>query len=252
VSFLGADDKVLPGFFEKSMKLLARYPQAGVCDALTRIVTEKGTDLGVWPSFRISRAECFLPPAKAQAVYREYGPMWHAGYTATYRRNALIEAGGFRPELRSHSDRFVFQVLAVKYGACYIPEPLGVMRVRENSYSSEQQSSEVFVDLMKRAVDLMRSDYRQVFPDQYVQEFWKEILYSPGIITYWKLKLQHDECLAQLHRSLAPPNLLDRLFLSGLRFCMAAQLLCVRLYLFTRLRHFSWPLLRRKVKSLWK
>ena len=35
-----ADDKVLPGFFEKSMNLLLKYPQAALCCADTRVLEE--------------------------------------------------------------------------------------------------------------------------------------------------------------------------------------------------------------------
>jgi glycosyltransferase involved in cell wall biosynthesis len=31
IYWAGSDDKVLPGFFEKSTNLLAQYPQAGLC-----------------------------------------------------------------------------------------------------------------------------------------------------------------------------------------------------------------------------
>ena len=37
-----ADDLVLPGLFEKSMNLFTRYPRAGICTALVRIIDEEG------------------------------------------------------------------------------------------------------------------------------------------------------------------------------------------------------------------
>ncbi len=33
-----ADDKILPGFFEKSMRLLVEYPQAAICSTLSFII----------------------------------------------------------------------------------------------------------------------------------------------------------------------------------------------------------------------
>src|SRR5436190_4062288 len=56
-----ADDQVLPGFFERSLRLLAKHPQAALCcsypsrvDAVTGSVTPNA--LG-W-----SDEECYLPP----------------------------------------------------------------------------------------------------------------------------------------------------------------------------------------------
>jgi hypothetical protein len=51
-------------------------------------------------------------------------------------RTALVRAGGFDPELRWHADYFGFWVLALRHGACSIPETLALMRQREQTYSS--------------------------------------------------------------------------------------------------------------------
>jgi len=51
-------------------------------------------------------------------------------------RNALTQAGGFDPELRWHADYFSFWVVALRNGACFIPETLALMRQRELTYSS--------------------------------------------------------------------------------------------------------------------
>ena len=42
-----ADDKVLPGFFEKSMALLSQYPQAGLCSTVGRLIDKDGKDKGI-------------------------------------------------------------------------------------------------------------------------------------------------------------------------------------------------------------
>src|SRR6267378_6753802 len=37
VAFLAADDVILPGLFEKSLAMLARYPEAALCSAVTLV-----------------------------------------------------------------------------------------------------------------------------------------------------------------------------------------------------------------------
>jgi len=49
IYFAGADDYLLPGFFEKSLKLLAKHPQAGFCSSLSRRATESGDYLDTVP-----------------------------------------------------------------------------------------------------------------------------------------------------------------------------------------------------------
>ena len=44
-----ADDYLLPGFFEKSLKLLSKYPAAGFCCSLSRRINEKGEYLDTVP-----------------------------------------------------------------------------------------------------------------------------------------------------------------------------------------------------------
>jgi hypothetical protein len=51
-------------------------------------------------------------------------------------RTALGQAGGFDPALRWHADHFAFLVVALRHGACCIPETLTLMRQRGETYSS--------------------------------------------------------------------------------------------------------------------
>lgn len=124
----GADDRVLPSFFEKAMALLRRYPEAGLCHS--DISTLDGTT----NRFYISRDACYLAPAEmATALTR-------TGYTASFgnsilRKAALLEAGGLRPELRWRADVWAALVIGVRHGICYIPEPLVALRTDSNSFS---------------------------------------------------------------------------------------------------------------------
>jgi glycosyltransferase involved in cell wall biosynthesis len=129
-----ADDKVLPGLFEKSMKLLARYPQAGLCcsdpvwfDGRTGIVREN--------RLYLSDSPCYFPPGDIVQMQRHR--CFHiAGYTSLMKRSAVVEAGKMIPELRWNCDWFILFVIGFRYGICYIPEPLAAWRLLPSSYST--------------------------------------------------------------------------------------------------------------------
>lgn len=125
-----ADDQVLPGFFERSLWLLAQHPQAAVCcsypsrvDAATGEVTDHA--LG-W-----SRRECYFPPAD---LVRVMGGHAIAGHTAIVRRDAFIKAGGWINELQWFTDWYALQVAAFRGGACFIPATLALFRSSLTSY----------------------------------------------------------------------------------------------------------------------
>ena len=62
IYFCAADDRVCPGFFEKSVKILNQNPQAGLCSALLKIIGKDGND-EMWAKTPvISSTECFLSP----------------------------------------------------------------------------------------------------------------------------------------------------------------------------------------------
>lgn len=129
-----ADDRILLNFFEKSMTLLSRYPQAGLCcsdpiffDDKTGVLSEN--------RFGVTDKPCYFPPDIVAELIKKT-PFWIAGHTSIIKRAALFEAGGYIPELKWHCDWFAHLVISFRYGVCYIPEPLAAMRVSNNSYSA--------------------------------------------------------------------------------------------------------------------
>jgi glycosyltransferase involved in cell wall biosynthesis len=141
VVWAAADDRLLPVFLEKSLTALARYPGAGVCfsrlgtfDDATGAVREYLGDAATGPAFDLGAAPHFLSPDDLRTrLARSY--LWMSGNTVLARRDALLAAGGFRPELRWHADWFAYYVVALRHGACVVPETLALMRERAQTYS---------------------------------------------------------------------------------------------------------------------
>lgn len=170
-----ADDLVLPGFFERSLDLLARHPQAGLCSTLTWMIGADGSRRGILPAPHVSREAVYLPPARVREVLRSVGS-WFQGNTVIHRRPALLEVGGYRGDLESFADAFAAQLSALRFGACFIPEPLTAWRMLPGTYSRR-----IFSDADRRsrmfshAVELMEGQYSADFPPGFAAAWRREM-----------------------------------------------------------------------------
>ena len=135
VLFAAADDWIEPDLIAESVRWLNRYPESGLCSALTRLADEKGaiagpfrTPLPRWTAGYISPAEAVRQLANDDT--------WFNGNTTIVNRSAAIAAGGYRPELASFCDGFLNANLAWSHGACFIPRFLAVWRRLETGYAA--------------------------------------------------------------------------------------------------------------------
>jgi glycosyltransferase involved in cell wall biosynthesis len=159
----GADDWVLPGFFEKAMNMVETYPQAGMCCgdmidyiAATGLTSEYNM---LWSD----KTEYFVPEKIVDLLAGRSIP----GQAGIIRRDALIEAGGFIPELKWHSDWFFNHVVAFRYGIVYTPQYFAVETAGSpGSFCYEGSKNSVLQeDVLINAIRLLKSTrYRDVLP----------------------------------------------------------------------------------------
>lgn len=170
---MAADDRVLPGFFEKSMTLLGQHPSAGLCSADMNILDNSGKVIGQYRATEASEPAFFSPAQVLTELYKN--PKYIIGTTTIFRRAPLDEVGGFSPELQSLCDWFAERAIALKYGACYIPEVLCSWRYTEKNLSQVYfDDPGLMLDLIERTVDLMLSErFRERFPPEFVA-FWSK------------------------------------------------------------------------------
>lgn len=142
LTWAASDDVLVHDFIDKSMALLERYPQAGLC--FSELTVLKG-DSGVIQPFAaepsvahvydLSDLPEYLPPrAVAARMKRSYFAA--SSNTVVVRKQALMACGGFHASLKWHSDSFAYNVVAARYGACVVPRTLALLRAREESYSA--------------------------------------------------------------------------------------------------------------------
>ncbi|MBD3307919.1 glycosyltransferase [candidate division KSB3 bacterium] len=171
-----ADDYVLPGFFEKAMQMAAQYPQAGIIFGKMIAGDTDGNELGVYGVPRWQHP-LFVPPER---FLREYlaveAPEHSLCATTVYKREALENIGGFREELGSWCDTFAARAIALKDGACYLPQPVAMWTYLPESLSSSTANNpHQMLDIIARAAWLMRSsEFREYFPEEYVAQWESE------------------------------------------------------------------------------
>lgn len=246
---LAADDKALPGLFEKSMRLLAQYPQAGLCCADVHTLDERGADAQPSPHPRDSAPARYIPPREAPAFFCGSGLSFGSQATIV-RRDAFWEMGGFIPELRNYADPFLWMVIALKYGACYIPEKLGVWRVRATGYAvSRHADLDAQRDIARHAARLLQSPkYSSVVPIACARIWTRERIYD---VLARGMNLRREQTEEMLDLFIAP-RWPERLLAAGLRFLMELEYWWRRLYSFLVLRRESAVLaLAREAERQW-
>ncbi len=158
-----ADDEVVPGFFEKSLRLLAQYPQA----ALSCTIAEwHDVDSGLKWHMGSGMAEtpCYLAPDELVRLGRK-GKLIICTSSVILKKEALRQAGGYIPELRWHVDWFATAVMAFRNGLCHVPEPLSNFYLHSTSYYHKGRASGEHVQVLARLMDKLRSPaYADVAP----------------------------------------------------------------------------------------
>jgi glycosyltransferase involved in cell wall biosynthesis len=223
VYFAAADDRVLPGFFEKSLALLQRYPQAGLCSANTSRIGDKTSRPC---NVRVEKPHIlpYTPPDRLMDNFHHYG--WYLwGHSVVIKRSVFIEAGGLKTELGPLSDAFIFHLAAFSTGACYIPETLTTHRVDKKRYSDLMLSKcENALMIHAHYLYSMRSpEYSTIVPPEYVTYCRRE--FARMLRGYLKTEIYcYQQALMERISQIKAGKLsYDTVLLRGLKFLMKCE-----------------------------
>ena len=123
---LDADDRLAPTYLEKTLGVLERHAEYAFCYSLVQMF---GAEEGIWKT----------EPFSLEKALR-YN---HVPTGAVFRREAWIEAGGFRDQLYGQDDWNFWITLGAKgWEGCLIPEPLFFYRKHEVSMWSRLKMEE--------------------------------------------------------------------------------------------------------------
>lgn len=163
VSFLGADDAVLPGWADALVDLLTRFDGSAFACARAALVNGPGEVLGVRPF--TAPTVGFLSP---DDVVRELksSDNWVLNTTAIHRFSIFKNIGGFDPSLGSFCDAYLVRRLAVLHGFCFHDGLFGIWTSANDTYSAATSHSvEKAVATAKKAkAALSASEIETAFP----------------------------------------------------------------------------------------
>ena len=137
-----SDDRLLPEFLERSMTVLERHPEAGLCFselAVLRGDSGRIKRFAELPAlahiFDLSDLPEYMGPADLERrMRRAYLPM--TSNSVIVRRAALLASGGYRTRLEWYADSFAYTIIALRHGACVVPQTLALLRANPESYSA--------------------------------------------------------------------------------------------------------------------
>lgn len=196
VHFLAADDRLLPDFYEKSMRMLNKYPQSALCTSGTFIINEDG----------IRQNEIHLPPFRSHAFfmppidikkYLQKNNLGFNGNSTVYRRDFIQEIGGFQEELGPYCDSILALVMASKHGACFIRDCLAEWRIIEGSYSQKLMADPNRFQSTLRSVQsyLSRENIRSYFTDHFVRK-WRHREAIKALRIFYENPEKYDQAIA--------------------------------------------------------
>jgi hypothetical protein len=166
------------------------------------------------------------------------------GNTTIWQRQALLDSGEHTPELKFFYDGFMSQVLALRYGSCFIPEPLGEFRQVAGQLCEEALDVGTALSVFRLASELMRTKYSDLFPEDYIVKFERR---TAANTIEASIKRSSKEQLECLRSTLSRSRLTDQLMLAGVWLVMHLQFCVTKLYLAT-VRHGCWGAVVRLLK----
>ena len=205
VCFSAADDVVAADFAARSLEVLASHPTAGFCFSDVAVLIGDSGVVQHRPLF-LSRRPCMLSPTDMKQ-FLERACVHLPSHSILYRRQALLELGGFIEDLKWIADWFVNYVLAFRHGACYVPQVLTYCRVSRDSYSARgSREASVQRALVYRMLDLLKSDaFRDVAP----------AFRAAALLPHVRLQVLTWLLGSVRHRGYLTPRLVRRLMFRG-------------------------------------
>ncbi len=181
-----ADDDRYPNFFASTLSMAEQYPQAGIIFGKLVVQNERGEEID---EIGVTRWQepLFASPEVYRRDYLEGELASHSvSPSMIFRREAFAEVGWYRPELGSWTDTFAARAMALKYGACYVPERFAIWhKMAEGFSAATRKDPRQMLDIIATAEQLMTSpEFADRFPADYVQR-WSREYRKLAIWNYW-------------------------------------------------------------------
>lgn len=146
IATMASDDVLLPGFISKTLSVLLKNPEIGICfsNSATRYVgfPDKNPDKIVNPpAIEGVKEPTAFPPASLIKLFRTTN-FWISGHTAILKRELFFKYGGLDATAGQYCDWILLHEIALNEGAAYIPEALSVWIQHPLCYSKQANEKE--------------------------------------------------------------------------------------------------------------
>lgn len=166
IASLSADDKILPGFIKKTMKVLEENPTIALCcsncaEWFDQVPGKNGDKIYSQLAIQGVTTPQILSPKEIVSVFFKTD-FWIAGHTTIVKKEYVLQYGGLDEKLGPFCDWFLLHTIALNHGAAYIPEDLSIWRRNEGCYSSganQKKLAHMEMGLL-RAAALQRKKFR--------------------------------------------------------------------------------------------
>ncbi|MBP9841527.1 MAG: glycosyltransferase family 2 protein [Simkaniaceae bacterium] len=143
---LGADDRILPNFIDKTIAMLLNHPEIGICCSDCALIYDGYPDKSIDQIYTTRLIENIHKPtvfsaAEIMRVFRTT-TFWIPGHTSIMKRELLLKYGGFQDSLGPFCDWFLNHAIALNTGIGYIPEELSIWRITQKGYSQQLTSNQ--------------------------------------------------------------------------------------------------------------
>lgn len=180
IGFLGADDLLHPTYLEKAVAAAAILPaDANLVCGCVNLIGIVGNDV-LRPAILPSLESRYISPS-AFCKSLEAADNFFAGTVALYRRQALLDAGGFDDELGSIADGLLGRQFAARGGYYFIAEALGSWRLHDTNYSSTSVTNVRELDrLVANTRQTIAREKPGIFPPSYGDTLERRLRFGGG------------------------------------------------------------------------
>lgn len=175
VILASADERIMPDMCEMMEQAYMKFPDALLyASKFTEWQPEtsdlKHGDRGEYNFWFTENQEPEWVSAEKIQTLMQIDHVRLTANSAMFKRSAMIEMGGFAPELRWYSDFFLIYGIALRHGFCAVPLSLSWFKVAAGSYSSVGTSNKseqnlVVESFLKKLDEDSFSDIRDRFFD---------------------------------------------------------------------------------------
>jgi glycosyltransferase involved in cell wall biosynthesis len=234
-----ADDTVMPGFFEQSLAILNRYPQAGLCYAGRRSVTEDGELVRPHPNSTWAPAteSSFIDPERVARLINSRG-IFIFDTTNIYRAEVLDRFLPWSEALGPFISSYAAHAIALQRGVCFIPETFALRRVSDTQYAVHaMRDIQGALARTDTAIKMMETEYEGLWPQKFVKNYRQSEVRRIAHILQADRKVNQIETLGRIRALVGyKPTLLARLSVVELRASLSFSNAMYAMYIKWRFR----------------